>query len=167
MSKAQDEERRRARTSFSPSWCGANSTARTVPFASASTARSTQRVPGPLAAVDAPFVCGWSVFSAGISSHTFTVRSNDELARTEPNSGCAHDSFVTAAPWAWQHMLSREPPWGCEMSTHLPVCHGRPRSIRLVELPDFYAVVEGAGRETDTIEVVCSVGYEISVCALY
>jgi hypothetical protein len=53
------------------------------------------------------------------------------------------------------------------MSTHLPLCHGRPRAIRFIELPDFYAVVEGAGRETDTVEVVCSVGYEISVCVLY
>jgi hypothetical protein len=110
VSKMQGGERRRARTSFSPSWWGANSTARTVPFASASTARSTQRVPGPLAAVDAPFACGWSVFSAGISSQTFTVRSNEELARTGPNSGCAHDSFVTAAPWAWQQPLSRKSP---------------------------------------------------------
>ena len=31
-------------------------------------------------------------------------------------------------------------------TTHLPVCHGRPRAIRFVELPDLYAVVEGAGR---------------------
>ncbi len=87
-----------------------NSIARTVLFASASTARSTQRVPGPLTAVEAPFGYGWSAFSVEISSQTFTTRSNDELARTEPNSGCAHDSFVTAAPWAWRHTLSREIP---------------------------------------------------------
>jgi hypothetical protein len=53
------------------------------------------------------------------------------------------------------------------MTTHLPVCHGRPRAIRLIELPDLYAVVEGAGRETDTVEVICSVGYEVSVRVLY
>ena len=53
------------------------------------------------------------------------------------------------------------------MSTHLPVCHDRPRAIGLIELPDFYAVVEGTGRETDTVEVVCSVCHEISVCVLY
>lgn len=84
-------------TSFNPNWWGENSTQRTVPFASANTARLTQRVPGPLAAADAPFVWGCSLLSVGVSSHIFTVRSNDELARTEPNSGCAHESFVTAA----------------------------------------------------------------------
>lgn len=53
------------------------------------------------------------------------------------------------------------------MTTHLPVCHGRPRAVGLIELPDLYAVVEGTGRETGTVEVVCSIGYKISVCVLY
>ena len=96
--KAQTDEIKGAtRTNFNPNWWGANSTARTLPFASANTARSTQRVPGPLATAEPPFACGWSALSAGISSHIFTVRSKEELARTDPNSGCAHESFVTAA----------------------------------------------------------------------
>jgi hypothetical protein len=44
------------RTSFNPNWWGANSRSRTLPFASANTARLTQRVPGPLATAEAPFV---------------------------------------------------------------------------------------------------------------
>jgi hypothetical protein len=53
------------------------------------------------------------------------------------------------------------------MDTDLPVCHGCPSAVRLVELPDLYAMVEGASRETDTIEVVCGISYEITVRVLY
>ena len=51
--------------------------------------------------------------------------------------------------------------------TDLPVCHGRPGAVGLVELPDLYAVVEGARRETDTVKIICGVGYEVSVRVLY
>ena len=62
------------------------------------------------------------------------------------------------------HMNCRQEYQG---ATHFPVCHGCPGTIRLVELPDLYAMVEGAGCETDTIEIVCGISYEISVSVLY
>jgi hypothetical protein len=112
------------------------------------------------------------VLSAGVSSHIFTVRSNEELARTVPNSGCAHESFVTAASWACG---PRRGEGLCNMNrvrkgrshaTHLPVCYGRPGAVRLVELPGFYAVIEGARCQSDTVKVIRGVSYEIGMRVL-
>ena len=54
-----------------------------------------------------------------------------------------------------------------ERDTNLPLCHGCPGAVRLVELPDLYAMVEGASCEADTIEIVRGVSYEITVRVLY
>ena len=51
--------------------------------------------------------------------------------------------------------------------TDLPVGHGRPGAVRLVELPYLYAVVEGASREADTVKIICGIGYEVGVRVLY
>lgn len=114
-------------TILSPKCRGANSTARTLPLASVSVVRSTQRVPVPVppeppdatpplplplplpvlaipgAALGVPLTPGPELVcrDEGTSSHIFTVRSNDDEARMGPNSGCAHESFVIAASCAY------------------------------------------------------------------
>lgn len=47
-----------------------------------------------------PFTLGVSWAPAGVCSHIFTVRSKDDDAIMEPNSGWAHDTFDTAASCA-------------------------------------------------------------------
>ena len=92
-------DERRVRTSFNPKWCGANSTPRTVPFASTSIARSTQRDalegPGP-----PPLSCGPSVSPGAACSQILTVRSKEPEASTVPNSGCAQFTFEMEASCA-------------------------------------------------------------------
>lgn len=41
-------------------------------------------------------------FSPIVSSHTETVRSNEHVAKTVPNSGCAHDKRHTEPECAFQ-----------------------------------------------------------------
>ena len=41
-----------------------------------------------------------------VCSHIFTVRSKEEEAMIEPNSGCAQLIFETGASWAWHEKWS-------------------------------------------------------------
>lgn len=93
---AQARARNEIRTNFSPKWDGANSTARTVPLASTSIARSAQREADALD--DAPPSASGA--AAETCSQTLTVRSNDAVARIVPNSGCAQLTFEIAASCA-------------------------------------------------------------------
>ena len=100
------------RTNFKPKWCGANSTALTVPFASDNTALSTQR---EFTEPDCCCCCccccweepfGWLVWEASdcpleACSQILTVRSKDEEAMMDPNSGCAQAILDMAASWAY------------------------------------------------------------------
>ena len=90
---------RRVTHEFQPEVCGANSTLRTVPLASTSIARSTQRDalegPGP-----PPLSCGPSVSPGAACSHILTVRSKEPEAMTVPNSGCAQFTFEMEASCA-------------------------------------------------------------------
>jgi hypothetical protein len=113
-------------TIFNPKCLGANSTARTLPFASANVARSTQRKPRPTeplfpplpvrvrdgAAFPAPLIPGSQPSpcdeeedakeeDAGISSQILTLRSKEEDATMGPNSGWAQESLVIAASCAF------------------------------------------------------------------
>ena len=84
-------------TSLRPKCWGANSTPRTVPFASIKLARSTHRE--PLDELEAPFACG-SESEYEVCSHILTVRSKEAEAIIVPNSGCAQLTFVIAASCA-------------------------------------------------------------------
>lgn len=55
--------------------------------------RRTQRLTGVIAGVG---------FSPIVSSHTETVRSNEHVANTAPNSGCAQDKRHTEPECAFQ-----------------------------------------------------------------
>ena len=114
------------RTNFKPKWCGANSTALTVPFASDNTALSTQReFPEPDCCCCCCCCCGcgweepfgwfegiddeeaWEVSDCPLEvcSQILTVRSKDEEAMMDPNSGCAQEILDMAASWAYIYML--------------------------------------------------------------
>lgn len=66
----------------SPKYLGANSTSVTLVRESTRVVRRTQRRAGVMVA---------ATFSPATSSHTEAVRSNEHVAKTCPNSGCAHD----------------------------------------------------------------------------
>ena len=116
------------RTNFKPKWCGANSTALTVPFASDNTALSTQREFPELDCCCCCCCCvccweepfGWfegiddeeaweaSDCPLEICSQILTVRSKDEEAMMDPNSGCAQAILDMAASWAYIYTYWRQ-----------------------------------------------------------
>lgn len=119
-------------TNLSPKWCGANSTALTVPRASSKTALSTHlddELLPETAVCACPDPLGWTSPPAAkqVCSQILTVRSKDADARIVPNSGWAQLSLEIAASCAYAKKKTR--------SIHRTRCHGKERdepSIRLL-----------------------------------
>ena len=125
---------------------------RTVPRASSSTARLTHLEDGTEAAAAAaaaplPFTLTGSLASAPKDcSQILTVLSNDAEAITVPNSGWAQDSLDTAASCAFQSSSTDQ---------------------ELVDSSRCQILIRWSRTaccETEAVEVVGSVCYEIAVC---
>lgn len=84
-------------TNFNPTLFGANSTSWTLPFESASLARSAHLL---------PLLLG----SPSHSSQILTVRSKEHEAKHCPNSGCAQLTFKIDESWAFQESLRVQAP---------------------------------------------------------
>ncbi|KAI8036903.1 hypothetical protein M5D96_010214 [Drosophila gunungcola] len=80
-----------------PRYLGANSTSVTLVRESTRVVRRVQRLVGAL--VD-------DTFSPMTSSQTEAVRSNEQVATTWPNSGCAQDTRQMEPEWAFQLLVT-------------------------------------------------------------